>query len=179
MQITLAFLAAAVLCTPWLTRQDEGPKPAPATRGHATAEAERISKELCGAWELVRADVSGQSFAGAGAEGYLIVTPGYCALEARLARPVQGGSGVTAGLTAGTYKWSYDTTRLTLALSTLMHGTDMQNDEGQIDYEPPGTRRDYQVALSDDDLTLTRAGGQTRMEFRRMRAPAEVKRQAR
>ena len=138
MQASLSFLALALFLVPWSARQDAGdaPKLDPrAPHAHAASEAERIQSDLCGAWELTQSEVSGRRFSGPQCAGFLVVAPGYCSLQARLSQPVQGATGVSiAGLTAGTYRWSYDTSRLTLALTTLMHGSDMQNDDGQIDY---------------------------------------------
>jgi hypothetical protein len=171
---SLAILALFALPLPQEGRQEPAP-PAEEKRGRAEIEAERIRNELCGAWQLVRAEIAAESFAGAQCLGYLIVQPEYCSLQARLTSPQPGGQVSLAGMTAGTYRWSYEEGRLALSLSTLLAGSDLENPDGQIDYEPPGTRRDYEVVIARDDLTLTRGGGRTRMFFRRLPPPKPVR----
>lgn len=171
MQPSLSLFAFALLVLPWSATVGSQTKPTEETprKGRAQLEAERIQAGLTGVWQLVNSEVAGTSFTGQQCAGYMIFTAEHCSLQARLATPPTGNaSRVIAGFTAGTYRWSYDVGQLTLSLNTLLHGSDIQNGDGTITYEPPGTRRDYQISLTESDLILTKPGGQTRMTFRRV-----------
>lgn len=178
----LAALAALVLLplaalqsTPSPAVQEPaGQKPAPAepklpSRTKRVSESDRIRAEVLGVWQLDRTELAGRSYVGADCTGYLTVVPEYATLVARLAEPLQGRPNLAdQGFTAGTYRWSYDDSRLQFSLQTLLHGSDFDDPDGLVIYEAPGSRRDYEIIVAGNDLTLTRAGGQTRMFFRRL-----------
>ncbi len=151
-----------------------GQKPVPAepklpSRTKRVSEADRVRAEVLGVWQLDRTELGGRSYVGGDCGGYLTVVPEYATLIARLAEPLQGRPNLEdQAFTAGTYRWSYDDSRLQFTLQTLLHGSDIDDPEGHVLYEAPGSRRDYDIIVSGNDLTLTRAGGQTRMFFRRL-----------
>lgn len=175
MHPTLPALALALALLPFATTFQErpkGPVQEPAKqplRSPAVVEAERIRGELLGTWELTRTEVGGNSYAGNTCRGYLVVQAEYCALQVRLVSMAPGGRDMAfAGLTAGTYRWTYDEARLMFSLSTLMQGSDMERLDGVVMYEAQGTQRDYEITVGGNDLTLTRRAGQIRMFFRRL-----------
>jgi hypothetical protein len=154
------------------SRQDPAPPPKADEKprwpwGNDT-EAERIRAGFCGAWQLVRVDSGGQTFTGAQCTGFLLALPNYCSLDSYLVAPnVVDPRVPVPGFAAGTYKWEYDATRLMLIWSTLLHGTDMVGSDRQIIYERQGTRREYRVELTADEMTLHR-GPDDRLSFRRV-----------
>lgn len=172
----LAALALLPLVVPQAppSQAPAGQKPPPAepklpSRAKRVSESERIRAEVLGVWQLDRTELAGRSYVGGDCGGYLTVVPEYATLVARLAEPIQGRPNlVDQGFTAGTYRWNYDDSRLQFTLQTLLHGSDFDDPDGLVIYEAPGSRRDYEIIVSGNDLTLSRAAGQTRMFFRRL-----------
>jgi len=134
-----------------------------------TAAGDKARENLLGVWELVEADWSATRFSGANCRGYLTVLPEHCTLIVRLEDTVKNlPNTVDVGLTAGTYRWTYDDSKLSMVFSTLLAGTDMEDANGIVRYEPIGARREYAVVVGERDLVLTRGQGERRLFFRRL-----------
>jgi hypothetical protein len=147
-----------------------GPPPGPAElTPRRTAAGDRVRENLIGVWELVEADWSATRFSGANCRGYLTVLPEHCTLIVRLEDTVKNlPNTIDVGLTAGTYRWTYDDSKLSMVFSTLLAGTDMEDANGIVRYEPIGARREYSVVVGERDLVLTRGQGERRLFFRRL-----------
>lgn len=147
-----------------------GPPPGPAElTPRRTAAGDKVRENLLGAWELVEADWSATRFSGASCRGYLTVLPEHCTLIVRLEDTVKNlPNAIDVGLTAGTYRWTYDDSKLSMVFSTLLAGTDMEDANGIVRYEPIGARREYSVVVGERDLVLTRGQGERRLFFRRL-----------
>lgn len=164
----LAVLALAVVAP-----QDSGQKPASGAGAQREwpwgnpAEAERLRSDVLGTWELLRLDLDGHSYAGRECAGYLLVLPGYLSMHTRVLTPeVNDPSATIPGFSSGTHRWNYDEGRLLLVLDSLLAINDL-NQPAELDYEPPGTRREYEIVLAGENLTLSRSS-LVRMEFRRL-----------
>ncbi|MBM3990022.1 MAG: hypothetical protein FJ298_03335 [Planctomycetes bacterium] len=134
-----------------------------------TAAGDKARESLLGVWELVEADWSSTRFSGANCRGYLTVLPEHCTLIVRLEDPVTNlPNTVDLGLSAGAYRWTYDDAKLSMVFSTLLAGTDMDDPDGVVRYEPVGARREYSAVVGERDLVLTRGQGERRLFFRRL-----------
>ncbi len=147
-----------------------GPPPGPtAITPRRTPAGDKVREDLIGVWELVEADWSATRFSGASCRGYLTVLPEHCTLIVRLEDTVKNlPNTIDVGLTAGTYRWTYDDSKLSMVFSTLLAGTDMEDANGIVRYEPIGARREYSVLVGERDLVLTRGQGERRLFFRRL-----------
>lgn len=162
-------LALALLPLSGPPQSTPPPTPKPPTRVRPMPESERIRAEVLGVWELVRTELAGRSYVGGDCKGYLTIVPEYASLIARLSEPIPGRPNLAdMGFTAGTYRWNYDDSRLQFTLQTLLQGSDFDDPDGLVIYEAPGSRRDYEIIVAGNDLTLTRGQGQTRMFFQRL-----------
>ncbi len=137
-------------------------------------EAQRIERDFLGAWELVRADLGGFTYSGADCHGFLIAQPGYCSFQARLVdRGEDDPKLLFPGFTAGTYRWNYDGVRLRMVLDTLLGADDLASGDGVFRFERAGFRREYEIDLTAQDLTLER-GNESRLTFRRLTPPPDA-----
>lgn len=119
-------------------------------------EAQRIREELQGTWRLVSARRSAATYEGEMCQGLMLVAAEHLSMQMRVLAPTGALQGTfIEGFSAGTYKWSYDLTRLKLVVHTAMA---VSNFSGVDDWEPPGTQREYDVLVGEDQLTLTRPG---------------------
>ncbi|MBM3987697.1 MAG: hypothetical protein FJ294_07045 [Planctomycetes bacterium] len=134
-----------------------------------TAAGDMARENLLGVWEIVEADWDATHFRGASCRGYLTVLPEHCTLIVRLEDTVKNlPNTIDVGLTAGTYRWTYDDSKLSMVFSTLLAGTDMEDIGGIVRYESIGARREYSVVVGERDLVLTRGQGERRLFFRRL-----------
>jgi hypothetical protein len=184
MQPPTVLLALALALVPLVPGAQEGPTPVPAEPAKPRwpwgneHEAERIRRDFCGVWQLARAEIDGLSFEGDRCHGYLLALPNYCSLQVQLLAHGEADPDLLyPGFAAGAYRWEYDAARLLLVWTTLIHGTDMDDARGRVDYERQGSRREFQVDLTGDELRLDR-GGNNRLHFRRAQAlvPPEPRR---
>ncbi len=175
-----ALAAAALSLTPVRSLFQAPPKDKPAESGQAATprpvrwgteeEAQRIRDGLQGAWRLVSARLYDASYEGEMCEGIMLVAPEHLSMQFRVLAPT-GALRDTyfEGFSAGTYRWRYDLARLKVVIHTAMA---VNNLGGDNDWEPPGTQREYDVLLTDDQLTFTRPG-EAQFTYSRLRpAPA-------
>ncbi len=183
MHAPLQALALALILLPLAPLQQRpatpGTPPArPEVTPKRTPAGDRIRENLLGAWELTEMDYDGTRFTGTACRGYFTVLPEHCTLIVRLTDPVRDQPGlIDMGFSAGTYRWSYDDSRLALEFSTLLAGTDIDDPDGIVRYEAPGARREYEVQVGERDLVLNRGQGKRRFFFRRIgksSAPAKA-----
>lgn len=175
--LILAFVGAgAALASFALASVDPRPqdKPADAPSGEprrkwpwgTEEEAQRISETMLGAWRLSSVRQGGGLFTGDLCEGYLLVTPEVLSMQARVQQPSSAiQSAYIEAFSAGTYKWRYDLARLKVVIHTLMQASDFT---GDVDWEPPGTQREYDIIVNDDSLTLSR-GADVEFQYTRLR----------
>lgn len=173
--LPLLGLALAISIAPLASPQQApgragAPPPGPAElTPRRTPAGDKVRENLLGVWELVEADWNATRFSGASCRGYLTVLPEHCTLIVRLEDTVQNlPNTIDVGLTAGTYRWTYDDSKLSMVFSTLLAGTDMEDANGIVRYEPIGARREYSVTVGERDLVLTRGQGERRLFFRRL-----------
>lgn len=135
-------------------------------------EAERIRTQVLGTWRLVSVRRSAQTFDGAACQGYMLVQPEHLSLQTRLSSPSGALRDVfIEGFSTGVYRWRYDSARLKLAISTLMAANDFN---GDLEWEPAGAQREYDVLVDDNLMTLTRTG-EAVFEFARVRPTVREK----
>lgn len=129
-------------------------------------EAKRITEGLPGVWRLVSVRRSAASYEGESCSGFMLVTAEHLSMQSRVFAPTGAlRDTYIEGFTAGTYRWRYDPTRLKVVIHTAMA---VNNFSGQDDWEAPGTQREYDVLLNEDQLVLTRPG---EAEFSYVRIP--------
>lgn len=136
----------------------------------AQLELQQLRTDLQGAWRLAHATTAGEEFSGAECGGVMLVMDEYMSITARFrARQPITTSGAGEFFASGAYRWHYDEDRLVLVTSTLLGMDNFGGGDGW-GYQPGGERREYQIDLAGDALTLTRDGGR-RFEFTRMSPP--------
>ncbi len=119
-------------------------------------EAERIREGMVGTWRLVSVRRSAATYEGEMCQGVMLVAAEHLSMQVRVLAPTGALQGTfIEGFSAGTYKWTYDLTRLKVVIHTAMA---VSNFSGADEWEPPGTQREYEVLVNEDQLTLTRPG---------------------
>lgn len=119
-------------------------------------ETKRINEGLPGVWRLVSVRRSAATYEGDSCGGVMLVTAEHLAMQSRVFAPTGAlRDTYIEGFSAGTYRWRYDPTRLKVVIHTAMA---VSNFGGDNDWEAPGTQREYEVLLNEDQLTFTRAG---------------------
>ncbi len=174
MHFSTCLLAAfALTAFPLAAQQPKRPTPEPAPQAEPewpwgnAKEADRLRGDLLGTWQLLSADMRGTSYAGRTCGGYMLVLPGYVSMHTQLMlADANDPRASEPSFASGTHRWFYDEGRLLLVLNSLLSVNDM-NSNAEIDYEAPGTQREYQMDLVGDDLTLTH-GADVRLRFHRL-----------
>lgn len=132
------------------------PEPPRAWPWGTDEEAKRIIEGLQGVWRLTSVRRSSVTFEGESCSGFMLVTAEHLSMQSRVFAP-SGALRDTyiEGFSAGTYRWRYDLARLKVVIHTAMA---VSNFSGADEWEQPGTQREYDVLIHEDQLTLTRPG---------------------
>ncbi len=119
------------------------------------AQAQRLNEELLGVWQLARADFTGPRATTTSTGGYLVVQDGTMALEMHLQSPDHLRQTHGLFFQTGVFRWQITPGGKLEAVSLI--GTSNLTSDEKVEYEAPGTRREYSITLLADQLTLTKA----------------------
>ena len=119
------------------------------------AMAQRLNEELPGVWQLVRADFTGPRATTTGTAGYMVVEDGTLALEMHLQSPDHLRQSFGLFFQTGVFRWQITPGGKLEAVSLI--GTSNLTSDEKVEYEAPGTRREYAITLLADQLTLTKS----------------------
>ncbi len=117
--------------------------------------AAKLTEELRGVWQLESAEFAGTRSRAPSTSGYMIVEETTLALEMHVHNPNHLRSTYGLFFQTGFFRWRI-TPGVRLEAVSLIGTSNMTEDE-RVEYEPPGTRRDFAVQLTGDRLTLTKS----------------------
>jgi hypothetical protein len=135
-------------------------------RDGSRIQAERMTKEIVSAWQLVRCERPSEDLAHGDVAGYALFTEGYMSLEIHLQSQLIPADGEGVFFQSGVHRWRFDESARLETVGLI--GVDNFNDDEEFAFESPGERRQFRAWVSGDELVLERTDTQTKLTFQRL-----------
>ena len=162
---TAACLASALLlAVPRSLAPQDGPDTRPSVHRTAKTTSDKLTAEMQGAWRLTDFKSAVVRQEGRVSTGYALVNGNYIAIEVHVGWTDQDRQVQDRNFLAGMHRFDFDEASHMLMTSMISSSINLQ---GQLEFEPPGKARPYDVTYAGNRLTLARTDGQL-FEFERL-----------
>ena len=168
-------LASAIGILPTtLPQEEDPPAPPPGERGYpwdriGDKRNPEILEKLLGAWQLTHVSAKDLTNSRRQETGVLLITPDYATFELHIAWSDPLGGFADWQFQSGTHKLELDA-QSHLQLTSVIGSA--FNESGELEFEPAGQVRSFQVSVTPPSLVLTRLDTGDRFEFTRMSNPS-------